>query len=130
MEYDKLKKEELIKMLQDQKHLAKAVESKDSEISGLKSEMASSISKVKKDKQDEIIFLEEKVKNLEGKLKESPDIEKVKKIVQENQVLIEAYNKMRIIFNNYLKSTQATLENTLELEYTVAEKVKNSFGGE
>ena len=113
MEYKDLKKEELVKLLEEQVHLAKAVESKDAEINKL-------VEKIKK--------LEVDLKKLEVDLAKVPDIKKfedvITKLQDDNKRLVAFANQHINIFKNTLKALQGTLDNAIELEDIVVNGVK------
>jgi predicted nuclease with TOPRIM domain len=106
MEYKDLKKEELVKLLEEQVHLAKAVEAKDAEINKLV----------------------EKIKKLEVDLAKVPDIKKfedvITKLQDDNKRLVAFANQHINIFKNTLKALQGTLDNAIELEDIVVNGVK------
>lgn len=136
MDYTKYTKQELIDMLLEKEHLAAAVEAKDEDIVKLNKKLkeadehlAATQSRVKKEQEDKVLSMEQTISTLKERLANTPELEKVNEIVKENTILIEAYNKVREVFLNYMKSTQATLENTIELEYLLTEKTKNLLGG-
>lgn len=118
MEYSmKNKKEELIKMLDEHKHLAQAVDAKDGEIIKLKKEF----DEFKRKSETE-------VEDLRQRLKSCGDVEQLKEgydvLLQENKKLVSSLNSYIQAFRNHMKAAQATLDNTIELEALLFEKLQ------
>jgi hypothetical protein len=124
MEYKDLKKEELVKLLEEQVHLAKAVEAKDAEINKLEI----SVREIKERTTKEKLELVEKIKELEVDLAKVPDIKKfedvITKLQDDNKRLVAFANQHINIFKNTLKALQGTLDNAIELEDIVVNGVK------
>jgi hypothetical protein len=124
MEYKDLKKEELVKLLEEQVHLAKAVEAKDVEINKLEI----SVREIKERTTKEKLELVEKIKELEVDLAKVPDIKKfedvITKLQDDNKRLVAFANQHINIFKNTLKALQGTLDNAIELEDIVVNGVK------
>ena len=117
MDYDKLTKAELIEKLNEQKHLAKAVEAKDREIIELKKRYETRLSEVV----NEVNQLQ---KDYAGALKKQ-EIDKLIKTAEdqknESAYLAQFYVKM---YHDFLKQTQQNLEMALFTEQIVSEKFK------
>ena len=140
MEYSmKNTKEELIKMLDEQKHLAQAVDAKDSEIVKLKKEFdefkrksetkrAEDIKAIKDSEEKVKLSLQHKVEDLSQRLESYGDVEQLKKgydiLLQENKKLVSSLNSYIQAFRNHMKAVQATLDNTIELEALLFEKLQ------
>jgi hypothetical protein len=135
MEFKEMKKEELIAKLEEQRHLASAVDSKDKEIASLKnikdSEIASLSKKyaeIKDQTTKEKNELTVKISELEAKLKAVPSItryeESIKKLEEENKRVIAFANQYINIFKNTLKALQGTLDNAIELQDMLVNTVK------
>lgn len=97
MDYKEMKKEELVQKLEEQKHLAQAVEAKDVEIANLIKAQA--------------------------ELKEKT-IPSIKKLEEENKRLIAFANQYINVFKNTLKALQGTLDNAIELQDILVNGVK------
>jgi hypothetical protein len=128
MDYEKLTKAELIEKLNEQKHLAKAVEAKDKEIANLIKE------KNNKDENllQEIENLNKKNKELNHRLVGSMTKEKVdeyiKSVQEENKAIREVANYYIKIHTDFLKQTQQNLEMAIFTEDLVSQKIKNLGG--
>lgn len=116
MDYTKLKKEELIVILEEQRHLAEAINAKDSEISKL----SKTISEIKQASINETNQLKEEISDLKNKLKSAPNIpsieENAKKLDAEYKKLLAFANQHINVFKNTLKALQGTLDNAIELQ--------------
>lgn len=92
MEYDKMTKAELIEKLEEQQHLAQAVEAKDKEISELKKDKKGHI----KDYETRISHLAKELKEKENALLKSVTPEKhkeeIEKVWNEAQITIDKAN--------------------------------------
>jgi hypothetical protein len=117
MDYDKLTKAELIDKLNEQKHLAQAVNAKDKEIVELKKRYETRLEQVT----DEVNQLK---KDYQGALKKE-EIDKIIKTAEdqrkESSHLAQFYVKM---YHDFLKQTQQNLEMALFTEQLVSEKFK------
>ena len=116
MKYKDMTKQELIEKLKEQEHLAAAVDAKDEEIARhLKNlqAMKESVDKME-DESAELKQLKSAIKVLEANNK------KVMAIAQEKVKSVELY---KTIFVSLLKSIQGTLDNTIELEALLSEKI-------
>lgn len=116
-----MKKEELIAKLEQQKHLAKAVEEKDKEIALSKKESTLKI--------EELTIqngkLNAKVIELEAKLKPHEEmLEFVKKLEEENKKVVAHLNMYIEAFRNVLKSNQGVLDNAIQLEAFINESLR------
>jgi hypothetical protein len=121
MESSVMKKEELIAKLEQQKHLAKAVEEKDKEIALSKKESTLKI--------EELTIqngkLNAKVIELEAKLKPHEEmLEFVKKLEEENKKVVAHLNMYIEAFRNVLKSNQGVLDNAIQLEAFINESLR------
>ena len=135
MEFREMKKEELIVKLEEQRHLASAVDAKDKEIASLRNIKDSEIASLSK-KYAEIKELSIKEKNeltvkiseLEAKLRAVPSItryeESIKKLEEENKRVIAFANQHINVFKNTLKALQGTLDNAIELQDMLVNTVK------
>jgi hypothetical protein len=104
-----MKKEELIKIVEEQKHLAEAVEVKDREI-------------IQKNK--EIIELNKLYQELKSKSPTFAGLEtRVKQLEEENKLLVAFVNSYINTFRSTLKGIQGSLELGIELEALLAEKL-------
>lgn len=124
MEFKEMKKEELIAKLEEQRHLASAVDSKDKEIASLSKKYAEIKDQAFKEKNE----LAVKISELEAKLKAVPSItryeESIKKLEEENKRVIAFANQYINIFKNTLKALQGTLDNAIELQDMLVNTVK------
>ena len=116
MEYKDMTKAELIKIIKEQQHLAEAVEAKDKEIA----QHLKDISELEKES--------EKVKALEDEKKYLHN--HIKAMEEKDKVLRETFNKKfkmmdiyRNSFQSLMKSVQGSLDNTIELEALLFEKI-------
>jgi uncharacterized Zn finger protein len=137
MDYTGLKKEELVAKLEEQRHLAAAVEAKDKEIAKLRTETAQSIELLKKDYRDlkshmaeEIAKKVATIAELEDTIKNFPDIQKleeaIKLLEEQNKKIVKFSNQHINVFRNTLKSLQGTLDNAIELEDIIVNGVKEN----
>jgi seryl-tRNA synthetase len=137
MDYTGLKKEELIAKLEEQRHLAKAVDAKDAEIAKIIKDRDAEVVKLKEDYQTlknnlakDMLKEKEKIAELEKKIAEFPDIkaleEAIKTLEKENKKLVGFANQHINIFKNTLKALQGTLDNAIELEDIVVNGVKEN----
>jgi FMN phosphatase YigB (HAD superfamily) len=124
MNYKEMKKEELVAKLEEQRHLAQAVEAKDVELGIAEKrfqEMKNSFAK-------ELDVQKAKVKELQDEIRAFPDVENLKesiKTLEEQNKKIVAFGNQHInIFKNTLKALQGTLDNAIELEDIVVNSVK------
>lgn len=124
MDYKELKKDELVAKLEEQRHLAQAVEAKDVEIANISKQLAEIKLKANKEKQE----LENKVSELDAKLKAVPSITRyedtIKKLEEENKRVIAFANQYINVFKNTLKALQGTLDNAIELQDMLVNTVK------
>lgn len=141
MDYSGMKKEDLIKLLLDQEHLAAAVEAKDAEINGLRKNKDVRVTalEVEKDRirtayEEQIVALKNEIRSLQehsNKLQEQANASKLTKEVQEtlvkkNEALTEFGNKYIKMHTNMIQSIQGTLELASDLEKVLIEKVQKS----
>jgi len=119
-----LTKAELIEKLEEQKHLASAVEAKDIEMSKLKENHRQLVDSFK----EEIKNMKEEIKglkhNAKGLVHLSEVQEKIDKVKGENQKLVETTNLYIRMYHNYLKQTQHNLEMALFTEQVISDKFK------
>jgi alpha-glucuronidase len=128
MDYEKLTKAELIEKLNEQKHLAEAVNAKDKEIANLKKE--------KHDKDENLLQEIEKLNNknkelnhqLVGSMTKEKVEEYVKMVQEENKNIREVANYYIKIHTDFLKQTQQNLEMAIFTEDLVSQKIKNPGG--
>jgi FtsZ-binding cell division protein ZapB len=124
MEYKALKKDELVSKLEEQGHLAQAVEAKDVEIEELKKEHRTFKNNVAEDQKKE----RAKIAELEEKIAKFPNISKfedaIKKLEEENKKLVAFANQHINVFKNTLKALQGTLDNAIELQDIIVNGVK------
>lgn len=116
MEYKDMTKAELIKIIKEQQHLAEAVEAKDKEIAQhLKDirELAQQNEKVK--------ALEEEKKYLQSHIKAVE--EQDKKLREDFSKRFKMMDIYRNSFQSLMKSVQGSLDNTIELEALLFEKI-------
>ena len=135
-----MKKEELIKIVEEQKHLAEAVEVKDREIISLKKlyedekrlnkelngKVAAShhLSEAVIQKDKEIIELNKLNQELKSKASTFAGLEtRVKQLEEENKLLVAFVNPYINTFRSTLKGIQGALELGIELEALLAEKL-------
>lgn len=116
MDYTKLKKEELIVILEEQRHLAEAINAKDAEISKL----SRMVSEIKQASINETNQLKEEISELKNKIRSAPNIttieESAKKLDAEYKKLLAFANQHINVFKNTLKALQGTLDNAIELQ--------------
>lgn len=124
-----MKKEELIKIVEEQKHLAQAVEAKDREIAELRKYKDEALklkhaseAVIAKDK--EIIELNKLNQELKTKAGAYAGLEtRVKQLEEENKLLVAFVNPYINTFRSTLKGIQGALELGIELEALLAEKL-------
>jgi len=121
MNYKNMTKDDLIKKLESQQHLAQAIEAKDKEIAGhikdklkMKEEVDALI-KANKDSEKEMPLLKEHITRLEESNKKLVVIAKEK--VNSAALYVNA-------FQGLMKSIQGTLDNTIELEALLSKNIK------
>lgn len=124
MEYKEMKKNELLAKVEEQRHLASAVEAKDAEIAVLSKQYAEFKEKTNKEKAE----LVSKISELQGKLNAVPSIQKyedaIKKLEEENKRIIAFANQYINVFKNTLKALQGNLDNAIELQDILVNNVK------
>lgn len=121
MNYKNMTKDDLIKKLEEQRHLAQAVEAKDKEITKhieekikMKEEVDALI-KANTDAEKELPLLKEHITRLEESNKKLVAIAKEK--VNSASLYVNA-------FQGLMKSIQGTLDNTIELEALLSKNIK------
>jgi len=123
-----LTKAELIKKLEEQKHLASAVEAKDIEMSKLKKESKKQLEHLKKKHEEEIKVLKKEKEELVTKYQGSLTKEQIEKIterlVAERNEAAQRTNLYIKIHHDLLKQIQHTTEMALFSEQLVSEKFK------
>lgn len=128
MDLNKMTKEELIQLVQEQSHLASAVEAKDKEIVELKTKNTRLLSE--KDKQIAEINhkhaeLINKVNELESKhLSNEKLISTAEKLDAENRKVVAHLNLYIDAFRNTLKAQQGVLDNAIQLEAFISESLR------
>lgn len=128
MDLTKMTKDELIEKVQEQTHLAAAVDAKDREIIDIKSKHQSAITAkdtmiTTKDK--EIIGLKAKVAELESKQRANEELVKGAKFLEEeNKKVVNHLNMYIETFRNTLKAQQGVLDNAIQLEAFISESLR------
>ena len=119
-----LTKAELIEKLEEQKHLAEAVEAKDIEMSKLEKKYKEKITKL----HEEVIELSKKVHQVKEKHKhsitEKQMQERIKTINKEKERAQEVARLYVKMHHDLLKQTQQNLEMALFTEQVVSDKFK------
>jgi len=122
MKYEKMTKEELIKKLEEQKHLAKAVNAKDKEIADIRVKAKNMI----KEAVDRENMAKEKVNELLTKYSESVTKEVLQKTIEkieaERDKAIKVANRYIQAYRDYLKLTQHTLNMAISNEELISPK--------
>jgi hypothetical protein len=121
METKEMNKSELLSKLQEQQHLAQAIEAKDKEIALLQKESKLKI--------EELTIqngkLNAKVVELETKIKLHEELlELVKKLEDENKKVVAHLNMYIEAFRNTLKGSQGMLDNAIQLEAFINESLR------
>ena len=115
-------KEELIKKLEEQKHLAKAVNAKDKEIADIRVKAKNMI----KEAVDRENMAKEKVNELMTKYSESVTKEVLQKTIEkieaERDKAIKVANRYIQAYRDYLKLTQHTLNMAISNEELISPK--------
>ena len=126
MNYESMKKDELIKIIEDQKHLASAIEEKDKEISGLKQKMTEIFEKEKTNLQN---AQEQIKKTLEEELKKTKDAlaDNQNKMYELDRLRIEQLNEIIYIYGDLLKTLQGVTDTHIKLNTLIVKKLS---GGE
>jgi hypothetical protein len=117
MDYTKLTKSELIEKLEEQKHLASAVQAKDKEMSDLKKLHEEQMKRLKEDKS-------ELVTKYKGSLTKEQVDNITKKLIEERNDAFAKANLYIKIHHDLLKQMQHTAEMALFSEQLVSEKFK------
>lgn len=137
MDLQKLKKEQLIDVIEKQSHLAEAVEAKDLEIEKLKRDIKEIKEKEKvankelmngiiEDKEKEVSKLKSKINELEETLRKMPRLEDIQKLVMKDGII----NLYKNAYVNLLKTLQGTLDAHIDLETFVQQADNNlKIGG-
>ena len=122
MKYEKMTKEELIKKLEEQKHLAKAVNAKDKEIADIRVKAKNMI----KEAVDRENMAKEKVNEIMTKYSESVTKEVLEKTIEkieaERDKAIKIANRYIQAHRDYLKLTQHTLNMAISNEELISPK--------
>jgi len=146
MEYKDMKKNELLAKVEEQRHLASAVDAKDAEIAFILKEKEASLAKLTETKNSELANiskqyaefkeksikekneLSNKISELQNKINSTPSIERyedaIKKLEEENKKLISFANQYINVFKNTLKALQGNLDNAIELQDILVNDVK------
>jgi glutamate synthase domain-containing protein 3 len=122
MKYEKMTKEELIKKLEEQKHLAKAVNAKDKEIADIRVKAKNMI----KEAVDRENMAKEKVNELLTKYSESVTKEVLQKTIEkieaERDKAVKVASRYIQAYRDYLKLTQHTLNMAISNEELISPK--------
>lgn len=122
MKYEKMTKEELIKKLEEQRHLAKAVNAKDKEIADIRVKAKNMI----KEAVDRENMAKEKVNEIMTKYSESVTKEVLEKTIEkieaERDKAIKIANRYIQAHRDYLKLTQHTLNMAISNEELISPK--------
>jgi glutamate synthase domain-containing protein 3 len=122
MKYEKMTKEELIKKLEEQKHLAKAVNAKDKEITDIRVKAKNMI----KEAVDRENMAKEKVNELLTKYSESVTKEVLQKTIEkieaERDKAVKVASRYIQAYRDYLKLTQHTLNMAISNEELISPK--------
>lgn len=114
MDYQKMTKDELIEKLQEQVHLAKAVEVKDNEVLKLTNQLAQQTATYKKE-----------LGELKSKIVDTEHLNKrLETLDREHQILIELLNSYVFLTRNLMKNIQGGLDNAVELENIISKNFK------
>ena len=139
MDYSSMKKEDLIKILVEQRHLAEAVEAKDAEINALRNRKDQGFEAVQKEKEalksqyekensglkDQIRTLTDEVNKFQIKLGENKfSKESEEKLLKKNTELVDFGNKYVKLHTTMIQSIQGILELSSDLEKTLLEKIQ------
>lgn len=106
MDYNTLTKAELIKLLEEQKHLAKAVEAKDKEV-------------VEANARVDAILAE-----YQGSMKQSQVEKLTKELIEQRDYALEIANLYMAAHTDLLKQTQQNLEMAVFTEGLISQKLK------
>lgn len=121
-------KDELMEKIQEQSHLAAAVDAKDREIIDIKSKHQSAITAkdtIITTKDKEIIGLKAKVAELESKQRSNEELVKGAKFLEEeNKKVVNHLNMYIETFRNTLKAQQGVLDNAIQLEAFISESLR------
>ena len=133
MDYTAMKKDELLALvltlqnkLEEQKHLAEAVNAKDEEIAKLSKHSADSKASYVK----EIEGLKVKISELTEQVRNAPSVEKFKDVIkgleEKNKELVAFANRLINIQKNTFKALQGNLDNAIELHDILINGVKEN----
>lgn len=128
MDLTKMTKDELIEKIQEQAHLAEAVEAKDKEISQLQKE----IEEIKKNNLKQVIEFRKITDVLKGKNAEFEKniinnealVKSAAKLDEENKTLLINLNLYVEAFRNTLKAQQGVLDNAIQLDTFISESLR------
>lgn len=128
MDLTKMTKDELIEKIQEQAHLAEAVEAKDKEISQLQKE----IEEIKKNNLKQVIEFRKITDVLKGKNAEFEKniinnealVKSAAKLDEENKRLLINLNLYVEAFRNTLKAQQGVLDNAIQLDTFISESLR------
>jgi hypothetical protein len=136
MNYNDLKKDELIELLKekddeikDYVHLANAVEAKDKELSKLKNARAEEIAAVKQNKDKIIEDLRNSNQELTERLSKMPKVEDIKLVYDENVKYAQLVRQYKIYLNNFLMNIKGAVDNAIELEALLGESTSTKEKG-
>ena len=122
MKYEKMTKEELIKKLEEQKHLAKAVNAKDKEIADIRVKAKNMI----KEAVERENMAKEKVNELLNKYSGSVTKEVLQKTIEkieaERDKAVKVASRYIQAYRDYLKLTQHTLNMAISNEELISPK--------
>lgn len=128
MDLTKMTKDELIEKIQEQAHLAEAVEAKDKEISQLQKE----IEEIKKNNLKQVIEFRKITDVLKGKNAEFEKniinnealVKSAANLDEENKRLLINLNLYVEAFRNTLKAQQGVLDNAIQLDTFISESLR------
>jgi len=129
--YKKLE-EDLIRLnaeVQNNKHLTKAVENKDKEISEIKKHRAEELAAVKQEEERIKTSMRYQIEEYERQLKELPDIELMKNVINEltnkNRALANFVKEYTQAYRNHLQLQQTHLDTAIQLESFITKELQN-----
>ena len=113
MDYNTLTKAELVKLLEEQKHLAKAVEAKDTELILAQEKIDEANARV-----DEIL------KQYTGSMTKEQIDKYTKELTEQRDYALEIANLYITVHTDLLKQTQQNLEMAVFTEGLISQKIK------
>ena len=135
MEYTNLTKAELLEKLNEQKHLAQAVEAKDNEIATIKKQLEEmktkyqgAVIKSEEAKDNEIATIKKQLEEIktkyQGAITKSEIEDYTKKVEEERKQAFEIANLYIKAHRDFLKQTQQNLEMVIFTEELLSQKIK------